>query len=77
MILAKSQNIKQLFKFEFYESITWILNESEAFICKALKDEAIVCYCESLITQQMKTYSSPFWVKIDEKKRTPSDLLFV
>jgi len=42
-------------------------------MCKALKGEAIVCYCEPLITQQMKASGSPFGVKIDEKKRTSSD----
>ena len=43
----------------------------------ALKGEAIVCYCEPLITQledlaqsgEMKASGSPFGVKIDEKKR--------
>ena len=30
----------------------------EAFICKALKGEAIVCYCEPLITQQMEASNS-------------------
>ena len=44
------------------------MDESEAFICKALKGEAIVCFCEPLITQQMKASGSPFGVKIDEKK---------
>jgi hypothetical protein len=44
------------------------LNESEGFICKALKGEAIVYYCKSLITQQIKASGSPFGVKIDEKK---------
>ena len=44
------------------------MHESEVFICKALKGEAIVCYCEPLITQQMKASGSPFRVKIDEKK---------
>ncbi len=39
--------------------ITWILHESEAFISKALKGEAIVHYAEPLITQQMKASSSP------------------
>ena len=38
---------------------SWILHESEVFICKALKGEAIVNYCESLITQHMKTSGSP------------------
>ena len=41
------------------EVSTWILHESEAFICKALKGEAIVHYAEPLITQQMKASSSP------------------
>jgi len=40
-------------------SITWILHESEAFICKALKGEAIVHYAEPLITQQMEASGSP------------------
>jgi hypothetical protein len=38
---------------------TWILNELEAFICKALKGKAIVHYAESLITQQMKASGLP------------------
>jgi len=38
---------------------TWILHEQEAFICKALKGEAIVDYAEPLITQQMKASGSP------------------
>jgi len=37
-----------------------VLHELEAFICKAFKGEAIVCYCESLITQQIKASGSPF-----------------
>ena len=40
-------------------SITWILHESEAIICKALKGEAIEAYAEPLITQQMKASGSP------------------
>ena len=39
-------------------AFTWILHESEAFICKALKGEAIVHYAEPLITQQMKASGS-------------------
>jgi hypothetical protein len=35
------------------------LHELEAFICKALKGEAIVYYAEPLITQQMKASGSP------------------
>jgi len=31
----------------------------EAFICKALKGEAIVNYASSLITQQMEVSGSP------------------
>jgi len=34
-------------------SITWILHESEAFICKALKGKAIVAYAESLIIKAL------------------------
>ena len=39
--------------------IAWILHESEAFICKALKGEVVVFYFEPLITQQMKVSGSP------------------
>jgi hypothetical protein len=35
------------------------LHESEAFICKALKGEAIVDYAEPLIAQQMEASGSP------------------
>jgi hypothetical protein len=38
---------------------TWILHESEAFICKALKGKAIVAYAEPLITPQMNASGSP------------------
>ena len=38
---------------------SWILNESEDFICKAFKGEAIVHYAEPLITPQMKASGSP------------------
>jgi hypothetical protein len=51
------------------------LHELEAFICKALKGEAIVYYCEPLITPQMKASGSPFLVKIDEKKIVSSAIL--
>jgi hypothetical protein len=46
------------------ERITWILHESEAFICKALKGEAIVYYCQPLITQQMEASGSPTGLKL-------------
>jgi hypothetical protein len=39
--------------------MTRILHELEAFICKALKGEAIVLYADPLITQQMKASGSP------------------
>jgi hypothetical protein len=42
-----------------YYIITWILHELEAFICKALKGEAIVNYASPLITQQMEASGSP------------------
>jgi hypothetical protein len=32
---------------------TWILHESEAFICKALKGKAIVVYAEPLIIKAL------------------------
>jgi len=39
--------------------MTWILHGSEAFICKALKGEAIVDYAEPLLTKQMKASGFP------------------
>ena len=39
--------------------VTWILHGSEAFICKALKVEAIVNYASTLITQQMEAPGPP------------------
>jgi hypothetical protein len=39
--------------------ITWILNESEAPIGKALKGEVVVYYFEPLITQPMGASGSP------------------
>jgi hypothetical protein len=38
--------------------MTWILLESEAFICKALKGEVVVFYFEPLITKQMEASGS-------------------
>ena len=38
---------------------SWILHESEAFICKALKGETIVDYVSPLITQQLEASGSP------------------
>jgi len=58
-------------------SLDLILYKLEAFICKAFKGEAIVCYCEPLITLQIKVSGLPDLlsraeseaqrVKIDEK----------
>jgi hypothetical protein len=42
------------------------LHEPEAFICKALKGEAIVNYASALITQQMEASGLPAGVKINE-----------
>ena len=39
---------------------TLIFHESEAFICKAFQDEAIVNYASPSITQQMEASGSPF-----------------
>ena len=50
--------------------ITWILHESEAFICKALKGEAIVYYAEPLITQPYESLRLARRVKINEIKST-------
>jgi hypothetical protein len=49
-----------------FRVITWILHESEAFIGKALKGEAIVLYANPLITQQMKASGLARRVKIIE-----------
>ena len=48
-----------MYLYFFRERMTWILQESEAFICKALKGEAIADHAESLITLQMKASGSP------------------
>ena len=45
----------ELEKFE----LILISNGSDSFICKAFRDEAVVCYRESLITQQMDESGSP------------------
>jgi hypothetical protein len=41
-----------------YKVTTWVLHESEAFICEAFKGEAIVAYAEPLITKHMKASGS-------------------
>ena len=51
-------DIAHKFQAKYYK--TRVLQEPGAFICKALKGEAIVNYCEPLITQQMKASGSPF-----------------
>ena len=53
--------------------MTWILHELEAFICKALKGEAIVAYAEPLIIRLRRTDESlrlARRVKINEIKST-------
>jgi hypothetical protein len=50
--------------------ITWILHELEAFMCKALKGEAIVHYAEPLITQPYGSLRLARRVKINEIKLT-------
>ena len=57
-IINKGSDILVGWGFEITYS-TWILHESEAFICKALKGEAIVVYAEPLIPQNMKASDSP------------------
>jgi hypothetical protein len=70
---------------EINEAITWILHESEGFICKALKGDVVVFNFEPLITQQMKASGSPALlgrsskseaqrVKINEINRRSSSL---
>ena len=57
------------------EVFTWILHESEAFICKALKGEAIVHYAEPLITKHMEASGSPAGWKLMRLNRSSSFLL--
>jgi len=52
------------------------LHESEAFICKALKGEAIVWLLRALNNVTDESLRLALWVKIDEKIRTSSDLPF-
>ena len=47
--------------FTFFGIITWILHESEAFICKALKGEAIVNYAKPLIIKALKALPEGLW----------------
>ncbi len=61
-------------KTETHTMWTWILQEEEAFICKAVKGEVVVCYFEPLITLQMEASGSPPGVKNNEKKWLSSDL---
>jgi hypothetical protein len=46
-------------KYKTFKTVTLILHEPEAFMCKAFKGEAIVDYASALVTQQMETSSSP------------------
>ena len=58
-----------------FKTDTWILHESEAFICKALKGEAIVDYAEPLITKHMEASGSPAGWKLMRIDRPLSFLL--
>ncbi len=56
---------------------TWFLHELDAFICKALKGEAIVNeLLRALNNTAYESLQLALWVKIDEKKRSSSDLPF-
>ena len=56
--------------------ITWILQESEAFIGKASKGEDVVYYFEPLVTQHMEASGSPFgWNMMRKKDDHPINLL--
>jgi len=52
------------------------LNELEAFICKALKGEAIVNLLRALNNAADESLRLAPWVKIDEKKRSSSEIPF-
>jgi hypothetical protein len=49
-----------------------MFNELEAFICKALKGDAIVNLLRVLNNAADESLRLAPWVKIDEKKRTSS-----
>ena len=62
-----------------FSNISRILHELEAFICKALQGEAIVNYCDPLITHLEdpatrgdESFQLARRVKIDEKKHCPT-----
>jgi hypothetical protein len=60
MDVAFHKSVKR-FYFDFQAKSRSYLDfpESEAFICKAFKGAAIVCYCKPLITQQMEASGLP------------------
>ena len=47
---------------------SWILHESEAFMCKTFKGEAIVWLFRALNNAADESLRLAPWVKIDEKK---------
>jgi len=55
---------------------TWILNELDAFICKALKGEGHSELLRALNNAADESLRLALWVKIDEKKRSSSDIPF-
>jgi hypothetical protein len=61
--------------FSVFGGDTWVLHESEAFICKALKGKAIGAYADPLITPQMKASGSPAGGKLIRLIRPSSFLL--
>ena len=75
--------IIQLLNWKYCILTTWILHESEAFICKALKGEAIVHYAEPLIMngavsaarRVMEASGSPAGWKLMRLNRPSSFLL--
>ena len=72
---VNKSNFERYFRPFHHLNVTWILHESEAFICKALKGEAIVYYAEPLIIRLRRTDESlrlARRVKINEIKSTIS-----
>ena len=61
MRVAHSRDHNQMKFFVIWSILimTWILHESEAFICKASEGDDVVPYFESSVTQHMEASGSP------------------
>ena len=57
-------------RLDVHGNFTGIFHESEAFVCKALKGEAIVRLLRVFNNAADENLRLALWVKIDEKKRS-------